>query len=854
MTQLLPPAAYVAEAMINKYGKRLHDKAVCLTTPVPELVSLAMANPGRRLRGFLKAYEPRVATSGLYAHQEQVIAALRAATIPNVVMTTATGSGKSLAFWAWVFEILTRDDEATAIAAFPTQALLWGQANRLARMSEPTSLVRYDGLEGVCFAGTLKLSGAGIPWSVWYGTSGCNFMKEHAKHRAFTQARIRVSTLDKVHWSLMRDSEADFLSRLAGIVVDEAHSWHGLAGASVRAMINRLRLSMDMLGSNHPAFFLASATLAGPATFAESLTGSPAASFLEVDDRGASKASLVPALKVPALLRAPGKPGLLRRYVLLMQPDPAPLAARKVLGDPDHLGQEANALCFVQSKFVGHRLREDLHRTLGDRDIIAYDGDLPPKDRRKVEGDLFKQDGSPKIIVGTSALELGVDLPTLDVVVMDDLPPRRSDLIQRLGRVGRSSDRPGLAILCLGYSPSDERLIEEPLATFAVEKMKPLPLPLHLEVVRLRAMSAAFDEWRWRIKWQQATWNDFNVALERYFQWAPSIRELKQRCDEVLGDVVDLDDGAWYYKGFRASTSQGKRCLRLDSDRKTAVATIEDIAIFRDAHPEGVYLGHRGASYRIKRYVGNWDMATWTSPTGIVLGKYMKGLQFICVSKEDPTVATRGRWNDSFTLDEPKDLPTDHDAPARGKLTFGAFTYIRKFDGYQEIDLRGRAKTKTVTLAEIAERFSEAMERGDEFPFLHHFSYRTKGWKWGVSRVLDAPTRSTLAPLLGPLLQGFFCDAVECSRCDLQTTLDAQTGELRVVDGTPGGNGLSEALLNDGRIASALKAAAKQVKAQGRKSAKSFRRYLAEECRVDSEIAAKEIVDAIEQMARAWHG
>ncbi|WP_157817827.1 hypothetical protein [Candidatus Thiodictyon syntrophicum] len=294
--------------------------------------------------------------------------------------------------------------------------------------------------------------------------------------------------------------------------------------------------------------------------------------------------------------------------------------------------------------------------------------------------------------------------------------------------------------------------------------------------------------------------------------------------------------------------------MRLENDWKTVVATIEDIAIFRDAHPEGVYLGHRGASYRIKRYVGNWDLATWTSPTGIVLGKYMKGLKYIEVSKEEPTVATRGRWNDSFKLDEPKDLPNDCDYPANRTLTFGIFTFIRKFDGYQEIDLRGRAKTKTVSLAEIARRFVEAMEDGDDFPFLHNFSYRTKGWKWVVSRVIDASARNTLAPILGPLLQGFFCDAVECSQCDLQATLDAQTGELRVVDGTPGGNGLSEALLTDGRVASALKAAAKQVKAQGRKSAKSFRRYLAEECRIDSEIAAKEIVDAIEHMARAWNG
>jgi hypothetical protein len=187
-------------------------------------------------------------------------------------------------------------------------------------------------------------------------------------------------------------------------------------------------------------------------------------------------------------------------------------------------------------------------------------------------------------------------------------------------------------------------------------------------------------------------------------------------------------------------------------------------------------------------------------------------------------------------------------------LTFGIFTFIRKFDGYQEIDLRGRSKARTVSLSDIARRFRRAVEGGDEFPFLHNFSYRTKGWKWVVVSVLDKHTRNTLAPILGPLLQGFFCDAVECSINDLQVTLDAQEGELRVVDGTPGGNGLSEALINGGRVEFAWKTAIKQIKAHGRKSKESFRRYLAEECQIDSKINAKKIVDAIKIMASAWNG
>lgn len=844
-----PPSAHVAEQIVTRFDNQLHESAICLTMQVPRLVPL---NAGLRpaLQEFLTRYEPRTAANGLYAHQAEVVQALGQAKIPNVVMTTATGSGKSLAFSAWAVEILARDPNATVIATSPTQALLWGQAKRWASLSEPGSLVEFADMEGIYFAGTIQLHGVAIPWSVWYGTQGCRFMKEHEESEAFASARLRLTTLDKCEWSLMQPKNEDFLASLAGFIMDEAHSWHGLTGANVRRLLDRLRLSMDVMGCRYPAFFLASATLAEAGAFAADLTGAPAGSFLEVNDRGAAKASLVKTGDVPQLLAQPVEPGLLRRYVLLVEPKPDALEAAAILQD-GILGPEANALCFVQSKFVGHRLRQDLGRDLPGRDVIMYDGDLPTPERRRIEDDLFRRTTTPKVIVGTSALELGVDLPTLDVVVMDDLPPRRCELLQRLGRVGRSAERPGVAVLCLGYSPSDERLIEKPLSAVAVDDMKPLALPLHLETVRLRAMSAAFNEWRWRLKRGEASWEDFNDALESYFEWAPYYRDLQARVQDVLGDFVDLDDGAWYYKGFRVSASQGKCRLVCEGD---TVAVIEDTAIFRDAHPEGVYLGHRGSCYRVKRYVGDWDLGTWTSPEGVVLGQYMKGLSYIEVSREKPTLATRGRWIDAFNLDERADLPKGHDKPAKGVLTFGIFKFLRKFDGYLEIDLLGRSKPKTVSLAEVAKRFYSALEQGKPFPFLHNFSYRTKGWTWSLAGVLDLKTREAFAAILGPLLQGYFCDVVECSLNDLHVTLDAQAGEIRVADSTPGGNGLSEVLLTHGRIAESLKTAMKQIEAQGRKPEKIFRHFLAEECRVHTEITAQEMVNVLQRLATAWNG
>jgi hypothetical protein len=88
----------------------------------------------------------------------------------------------------------------------------------------------------------------------------------------------------------------------------------------------------------------------------------------------------------------------------------------------------------------------------------------------------------------------------------------------------------------------------------------------------------------------------------------------------------------------------------------------------------------------------------------------------------------------------------------------------------------------------------------------------------------------------------------------LQVSLDAEAAELRVVDGTPGGNGLSEALLTEGRVKTAWKTVSKQLKVQARKSNEFFRRFLADECHVDSPVAAEEIIIAVERMASAWNG
>ncbi|BDG02815.1 helicase-related protein [Anaeromyxobacter oryzae] len=837
-----PPSVFAADALLRRWSAQVAPHAVHLITPVPSRTSLAkLAVPGE-VRAFVARYEPRIEGGGVYSHQAQVLEALGSHR-RNVVLTTATGSGKSLAFWAWAFDLLRRDPRATVIACFPTQALLWGQADRLRRSSATESLVIRSEQP---FAGEIAVGETRVPWTVWYGTQNCEDMKAHEKSESFENARIRLCTLDKAHWSLMRSQHEYFLRNIAGVIVDEGHVWQGVSGAHVRRMFDRLRVALDVLQAGYPSFFVASATLPDPGRFATLLTG--ATGFLAIDDGTAPRHELVAASEVPARLgAAPGLEGL-HRFVLMVRASSDSLRSRDLLSNVELVGREAAALCFVQNKFEGHRLTADLVRDVRERRAVAYDADMSARDRRAVERE-FQRGEKGVTYVATSALEVGVDLPALDLVVMDELPARRADLLQRLGRVGRAAERPGLGVLILGGGPADLRLLDEP-ATLIASSSRPLGIPLHLDSLRLKAMKACFGEHERRAR-SASIRGRLTASLERHFGEGIGESALDQRIADELSGLVELDDGAWVYKGFRTSASQGKIPLVLEASGKE-VARIQDIAVFRDAHPEAVYLGHKGERFRILRYEGEFQVGEWRHPDSpVVLGKFMHQLRAVIVEQISERVATRGCWEDRFDLHTPKDLPPSGIAPATGALEYGIWDFLRHFDGYNEIEL-ATGRTKRVKLADVSKRFKEAVQRGASFPFLHDFTYRTLGWQWHLARVLpEVEVRTRAAPMLSRLLHAWFCDAVECAPGDLEVELDPLEPALRVVDTTPGGNGLSAALLDD-RIAAALAAARRAVAAESARGAEAFSKWITGELGVDPEASPKEIDDALQRLESPW--
>jgi hypothetical protein len=289
------------------------------------------------------------------------------------------------------------------------------------------------------------------------------------------------------------------------------------------------------------------------------------------------------------------------------------------------------------------------------------------------------------------------------------------------------------------------------------------------------------------------------------------------------------------------------------------VARIEDIAIFRDAHPEAVFLGHDLARYRVVDYEGEWKVARWEHPNSdAVLGKWLRCIKAVQVEREPRSVTTRGSWDECFKQYEIKRFINGNGCPKKGCLEFGIWDYVRKWQGYTEIDLSTNQKRK-VSLAEVTQRFSLALERGDRFPFLHNLSYRTQGWQWDFGSVAlarsDAEWLRSLGELVAAILEHFLAEAVESRVADTGVQLDLPGHVLQVLDSTPGGNGLSETLLTEERLGTALENCLRALaKFKGKGAAERFEKYVLALCHEKPGHSAEEVMHVVRELHVRWAG
>lgn len=391
-----------------------------------ELAHLAVEPPrAGRSEPFPGDLDPRVASAlvaqgiaALYAHQAEAWEALRAG--GNAIVTTSTASGKSLAFNLPVLDLLAQEPKSRALYLYPTKALAQDQARAL----------QAFGLKGVRPA-------------IYDGDT-----EAERRWQIRKWANVILTNPDMLHVGVLphHDRWGDVLANLRFVVVDEAHVYRGVFGSHVANVLRRLRRLARAYGAE-PQFVLASATIANPAQLAESLLGE-AAAVIDSDSAPATERTI--ALWNPELLDAE-------------------LGVRaSALGDASRLlaslvENGLRTICFAKSR----KAVELIHRFASDRlepalaaRIAPYRAGYTPTQRREIEQRLMA--GELLGVTATDALELGIDIGSLDCAISVGFPGTVSSLRQQWGRAGRRS--PGLAVLIAGEDALDQYFMREPEA------------------------------------------------------------------------------------------------------------------------------------------------------------------------------------------------------------------------------------------------------------------------------------------------------------------------------------------------------------------------------------------------------
>ena len=393
--------------------------------------------------------------SSLYRHQAAAVdAALRG---ENVVVSTATASGKSLCYTVPVLQTLAAEPQARALYLFPTKALAHDQ-----------------------LAETAALIDAGELSTVVHSYDGDT---PRSRRRKVRRAQgIIMTNPDMLHAGILpyHTSWRQLFSQLRYVVIDEIHVYRGIFGSHVANVLRRLRRLCDFYGSD-PQFICCSATIANPQEHAERLAEVPFTLIDETENGAPAGEKQFILYNPPVIDEALG----LRRSSVLMAKDAA----------ATFLNHDIQTVVFARARqtveLLLTYLRDEVEAMGLEADTVAgYRGGYLPLERRAIERGL--REGTVRGVVATNALELGVDIGQLSAAVLTGYPGSIASTWQQAGRAGRRNDLSAV-ILVASSNPIDQYICNHPRYLFGRSPEHALLNPDNVRIMVKHLLCAAFE-------------------------------------------------------------------------------------------------------------------------------------------------------------------------------------------------------------------------------------------------------------------------------------------------------------------------------------------------------------------------
>ena len=389
----------------------------------------------------------------LYTHQAAAAEAVHAG--KNVVMVTPTASGKTLCYNLPVLNAVLENSDTRALYLFPTKALAQDQLAELYDLNQ-----RLENCFGVF---------------TYDGDTPAD-----ARKAIREKGHVVLTNPDMLHTGILPHHTrwTRLFENLRYIVLDELHTYRGVFGSHLCNVLRRLRRIAQFYG-REPQFICCSATIANPGDLASRLLE---AEVEVLDSNGAPAAERTFVFYNPPVVNH--ALGIRRSYI-----------NESARVSHEFLRHDLQTMVFSNSRLTTEILLTYLQqanpRSPGKPETICgYRGGYLPSERREIERGL--REGRIRGVVATSALELGIDVGSLDAVVMAGYPGTIAATWQRAGRAGRRSGS-SCAVMVASSAPLDQFMVRHPDYFFGRAPEHAFIQPDNLEILINHLKCAAFE-------------------------------------------------------------------------------------------------------------------------------------------------------------------------------------------------------------------------------------------------------------------------------------------------------------------------------------------------------------------------
>jgi len=360
--------------------------------------------------------------SKVYSHQKEAIK--KVLNDKNIVVATPTASGKTLIYNSLSLNALSKNKSSKSLYLFPTKALAQDQLSELLELN--------------------NLLGDKIGLFTYDGDTPQSTRKAIRK-----QAQIVISNPYMLHSGILphHTKWINLFENLEYIIIDELHSYTGVFGSHMANVMRRLKRICNFYGSK-PKFIMSSATISNPKELAEMITSEKVEL---IDKSGAPRGEKYLVFFNPPVVNK--QLGIRRSYLSV-----ARQVSNILLKNDLQIITFANTR--LNTEILVKYLKNDFEKKVTDKGKIrGYRGGYLPKKRREIEQGLRK--GNIKAVVSTNALELGIDIGSLDGAVLAGYPGSIASTWQRLGRAGRR-DGKSIGVLVSSSSPINQFIFNHP--------------------------------------------------------------------------------------------------------------------------------------------------------------------------------------------------------------------------------------------------------------------------------------------------------------------------------------------------------------------------------------------------------